>query len=53
MHEFMEVHEIFFRAEYFEQVPSFEGSNLAEQSELSFMRVLKPKGNTLEIIHDH
>jgi hypothetical protein len=39
MHEFMGVHEIFFRAKYFEQVPSPEGSNLAEQSELSFMRV--------------
>lgn len=29
MHETMGVHEIFFRAEYFEQVPSYEDSNLA------------------------
>ena len=43
MHEFMGVHEIFFCAEYFEQVPSSEGSNSAKQSELSFMRVLKLK----------
>jgi len=54
MYEFMGVYEIFFRTKYFEQVPSSEGSNLAEQSELSFMRVLKPienLGNTLEMIH--
>jgi hypothetical protein len=32
MHEFMGVHEVFFRTEYFDQVPSSEGSCVAEQS---------------------
>ncbi|KAG0572010.1 hypothetical protein KC19_VG061500 [Ceratodon purpureus] len=43
MHEFLGVHEIFFRAEYFEQLPTSEGSSEAKQSDLSFMRVLKSK----------
>ena len=41
VHEFMGVHEVFFRAEYFDQVPSSEGSCSAKQSELSSMRILK------------
>ena len=43
MHEFLGVHEIFFRAEYFEQLPISKGSNEALHSDLSYMRVLKSK----------
>ena len=41
VHEFMEVYEVFFRAEYFDQVSSSEGSCSVKQSELSSMRILK------------
>lgn len=43
MHEFLGVHEIFFKAEYFEQLPISEGSSEALHSELSHMRILKSK----------